>query len=298
MKKIFTCLLLFGTSFLGQAQDYMPMLEATACWGRKYVDNISLPPVVEQRGFFYINPNSTEIISGVEYWSLFNEYNPIQENTPIGYLREDTQAQQVFYLNESEDFSWLTCEGEEILLYDFSAEVGDTVYHCPNSDLFYVVQSMQIVGEYSSPEIDFSNIGGGRVYGIYSSQFNFSTIYEGVGSDIGPIHEFYNVSVPGTEILDNYIFGCEFIVNTRDEKEMNVSIFPNPAQDIVSISFVGERELSKVKIYNTSGQTQIINKVEGDNLLIDVKQLSRGLYFITGHDKKGKQIFSTKFVKV
>ena len=297
MKNILTYLLILAIPFYSSAQDYVPMVEATACWGRKYVDNISLPPVVEQRGFFYINSNSKEIISGLEYWSLFNEYDPVLQNTPIGYLREDIQTQQVFYLNESENFSWLNCGGEEILLYDFSAEVGDTVYHCPNSDLYYVVQSIQVVEEYINSEIDFFNFGGGRVYEVFSSEFNFSTIYEGVGSNIGPIHEYPNVSTPGTEVLSSYTFECAFILDTDDFLSDKVDIFPNPTKGKLNIQLVEDSGLVEMKIYDLSGQIQKSHKINGRDAVINIENLPRGLYFITGYDKKGKQIFTQKFVK-
>ncbi len=298
MKKIFTCSLIFVMIVVGRGQDYIPMLNVDACWGRKYVDNISIPPIVEDRGLYYIFSNVTEVISGIEYTSLFEEYDPVAVNAPIGYLREDIVSQQVFYLNLDEEFSWLNCDGEEILLYDFSAELGDTVYHCPNSNLYYVVQSVVITEEYSNPEIDFSGFGGGRVYEVFSSEFNFSTIYEGVGSNIAPIHSPYNVSVPGNEILANYTFGCAFILDTNDYADMEVIIYPNPIKNVLNIELGEEDIVVEIRIYDVSGQIQMIDKTIERNYTTRVGHLTSGLYFITGYSKDGKEIFNRKFVKM
>jgi len=284
--------------FIGRGQDYVPMLDADVCWGRKYVDNVSLPPIIEQGGLYYIFLNSTEMISGVEYINLFNEYDPVEQDEPIGYLRENMETQQVFYLNVSEEFSWLDCEGEEILLYDFSAQVGDTVYHCPNSDLYYVVQSVETVEQYTNPEIDFFDTEGGRVYEVYSSEFNFSTIYEGVGSNIGPIHEPHNLSVPGIDMLANHAFGCAFILDTDESIKKKVEIFPNPVQNILNIKIGEGAKLAEVEIYCVSGQVKMTNKLSDVNLSVNIENLPNGLYFITGYDEKGRQIFSRKFVKM
>ncbi len=298
MKKIFTCLLLFVFASVGNGQNYKPMLQADACWVRKYVDNISLPPITESRETYFIFSNNVELINEEEYIPLFMAFDSVGEDSLIGYLREDIETQQVFYLNANENLPWLNCEGEEILLYDFTAEVGDTVYHCPNSDLYYVVQSVEFIEEYMNPEIDFFDFGGGRVYEVYSSEFNFSSIYEGVGSNIGPIHEPPNVSVPGIEILESYIYGCEFILDIDKIMNTEVEVFPNPVQTTLHIKMGGKAKLSKVKIYDVSQRVQMTFGDIGGDFSINTVNLMNGLYFIMGYDENGRQIFNQKFIKM
>jgi len=298
MKKIFTCLLLFVFAIIGRGQDYLPMLNSDICWERKYVDNISIPPVMEQRGFYYTLLNNVEVINGNQYMGLFNEYDPVEQNDPIGYIREDIGAQKIFYLNVSEEFEWLNCGGEEILLYDFSAELGDTVYHCPNSDLYYVIQSVEIVEEYTNSEIDFSGFGGGRVFEVFSSEFNFSIIYEGVGSNIGPIHEPPNISVPGNEILAAHSYDCAFILSTNESIRVSSEIFPNPVKNNLNVKLGEGAKLSGIKIYDVSCQIQVTDKISGTDFSVDIEKLANGLYFIMGYDEAGRQIFNQRFVKM
>jgi len=296
MKNIFTCLLLFVFACVGRGQDYVPMLSSNPCWGIKYVDNISTPPVTEQSGFYHVLFNEVEIVSGIEYTKFYDNYDPVLQDIPVGFMREDVATQQVFYLNADEENTWLNCGGEEILLYDFSAEVGDTVYHCPNSDLYYVVQSITTLEEYTNPEIEFYGFGGGRVYEVYSSEFDFSTIYEGVGSNTGPIHKPYNVSTPGNDILADFTFSCSFILDTDDVSESNFEVFPNPVIDNLHIESEENLQLTEVRIYDLTGQILMTEKtVESSSL--DVRTLAKGVYFVVGYRAQGEQIFYKKFVK-
>lgn len=121
-----------------------------------------------------------------------------------------------------------------------------------------------------------------------------------IGLDVNTNHKdalYYNISggwvqsaIPGS-IMINPIMGCAIntqIVDcntptvsiTEYEKKDIIKVFPNPAQNFLTISYPGNQlENTTVEIFNSLGQsvftTSIIN-----NHQIDISELSNGLYFI------------------
>ena len=61
----------------------------------------------------------------------------------------------------------------------------------------------------------------------------------------------------------------------------NVQIYPNPANDQITIKFDQAVTNAKVKINDELGRTIFETKFSGDKLQIDVSTFSQGLYFIT-----------------
>nr|NQU91071.1 T9SS type A sorting domain-containing protein [Bacteroidota bacterium] len=56
-----------------------------------------------------------------------------------------------------------------------------------------------------------------------------------------------------------------------------MTIFPNPATDIINIFADG---LSEIFIYNQTGQLMLNRQVDGDNTKLEVHNLEAGVYFI------------------
>lgn len=298
---IFTQFLLF--TFYLQAQDYKPMLDADACWHTTFFDNISLPPIMEPGTQYWLNAANDTLVNGLEYVKLFSysqTIDPMQGSlnyTLLGYLREDTEAQKVYYLNVVEDYGWLDCGGEEILLYDFSAEVGDTVFHCSSSNYFYIIQEIQTVNNYESAQIDFSGETGGRIYQVFANEFNFTTIYEGIGSDASPIHFPINVSTPGSEMLTSYVKGCALILDNTEEKQfLDVAIFPNPARNSFLLAGNDLSQIQEILLVDQTGKTwKRINYQDG-SAVISINDAPTGLYFVYGLDEEKRMIFREKII--
>ena len=62
-----------------------------------------------------------------------------------------------------------------------------------------------------------------------------------------------------------------------NHSSLNVTVFPNPAKDVVNISCVGMKE---VNIINQLGQTVKQLKVNSEKLIVDIKQLPKGIYLL------------------
>ncbi|MBQ5571935.1 MAG: T9SS type A sorting domain-containing protein, partial [Bacteroidales bacterium] len=62
------------------------------------------------------------------------------------------------------------------------------------------------------------------------------------------------------------------------EAEMQISIFPNPANDILNIT--SSEQISEIEIVNALGQVVRRMEVNADNAVCDVENLSSGVYVV------------------
>src|SRR5438045_4503473 len=78
---------------------------------------------------------------------------------------------------------------------------------------------------------------------------------------------------------------------TNDDSQIIISLFPNPATTAVTINF-GKAARCTVEVCNMLGErlTLPLSQGEGSSVLIDVSQLSRGIYFVTVKDGEGNKV--------
>lgn len=92
-------------------------------------------------------------------------------------------------------------------------------------------------------------------------------------------------AVPGS-LMINPVMGCAFdipvnIVNHTDNNNINkIEVYPNPAQNTISIHYPGNQlETETLEIFTSLGQL-VYTKSINSNEAIDISTLSNGLYFI------------------
>ena len=79
---------------------------------------------------------------------------------------------------------------------------------------------------------------------------------------------------------------------------MQISIFPNPANDILNIT--SSEPISEIEIVNALGQIVKRMEVNADNAVCDVEDLTSGVYVVRIHTmnlSKGAAVSQRKFVK-
>ena len=206
-----------------------------------------------------------------------------------GGIREDTTLKKVYFT----DFI------DEMVLYDFSLDIGDTIfYSIPSSGIDY----------YKVVQDKYSVIVSGQMRNMFylkNSLYNFDDYWiEGIGSVyrfglLYPIKPYIVMdgSTPYfgcfshdsiTYINENAcISSCPcswWIVNTDDflETATVIEVIPNPFSDIITvkssnafISFI------KVEIFNSIG-SRIVNKSlnQSNEINIDVSSLPNGIYIL------------------
>ena len=92
----------------------------------------------------------------------------------------------------------------------------------------------------------------------------------------------YTFGVPGTD------------VGIKEIKKNDILIYPNPAQDRLSIST--EQDIDSIVIYDLSGRVVMRQNLNNKNSNLNIKSLSSGTYLVQIFNK-GKLLKSEKLIK-
>ncbi len=91
-----------------------------------------------------------------------------------------------------------------------------------------------------------------------------------------------SVNLQSKTLHDNTI--CSFIAGgiTENEKGHSINLFPNPATNLLTISFDGVDKNAVLEVFDVLGHRMISKKLSGDNSVesIDVSDLKAGLYAV------------------
>ncbi|MDR2775675.1 MAG: T9SS type A sorting domain-containing protein [Tannerella sp.] len=143
--KIFGILALIVLSIPASAQEYIPMLKEGNQWNVMYAGSIEGIKPIWSKTYIYRLSGDT-VIEGKIYLSIIQSTDKLQETWhTAGFLREDTDSMKVYFRENSNQ------PGQEGVLYDFSAAVGDTVVTIlgkPTYNIVTGIDSVEIEGEY------------------------------------------------------------------------------------------------------------------------------------------------------
>lgn len=105
-------------------------------------------------------------------------------------------------------------------------------------------------------------------------------------------HQITMTGTSGTSVSCNFSLVVEAPLGTDDFAKQNVAIFPNPANNVLTIkgNFNAAEDFT---IYNMLGQKVLENTIENGEITLDVSKLSSGVYSIFFNNSKA----SYKFVK-
>jgi len=162
----------------------------------------------------------------------------------IGYLREDTIAKKVFVYD--------TFEGD-MLLYDFSLSVGDTLFSFFNFCEDLIVDSIGTITLFNSENrnIFFLNNGEYFIEGVGGSQGLMNPLCQAIGS----WNQQCCVLINGVPIYD-FLYGSCFQVMSIDSHQVsaNFRIYPNPysGQTTIELS-LDEASAVRAEIYTITG---------------------------------------------
>lgn len=309
-------ILLFPTSFF--AQDYIPLVVEDKHWitvacgtqgiigggnggltehllrGDTIINETTYKKILHRR--FQI-PEDNQGCDFVEN-GVSKPYIITSENY-VGAIREDIEEKKVWLLPPNNE-DWYLCypNNNEVLLFDFAQEIGDTLAFCP-------ADFQQIIGEDSLNLIlqsneEFVDFFGERRKHSYDYDYN---IYEGIGNNFGiqmPEQLFLIVDDGYYHLLDvcqGTDFECLFD-NTAVHNILptaSVKIIPSPSNGNFSLQL--EREIGKntsLQIMNSQGRILLRQAVTNQSHRVST-DLPTGLYFLSLIED-GKQIWSGKTI--
>jgi len=251
------------------AQQYRPMAVEGATWiysgwgeyeGESYKYFIEGDTLVENLSYKIVNQSSTITLSSGYF-----------------FIRDDIQNRKVFARNHNNGI-FGTCADienhpwdEEILLYDFDLEVGDSIELCVYGDY-------QLKINFTTYDLLF---GENRRLLSVQDTIKFLddiTLIEGIGSPDGFPESLGLVIAAGLGFgLTEYCISDDGNCTTANEninQVDQVKIFPNPSTGLLNIET--EKTIEQVRIYSMQGQ--MLLKSEGTT--IDISPLEVGSYIL------------------
>lgn len=285
-KTLFTAALLALSATNLKAQDYEPMIQEGNEWHTLDVMvNPGFPPNHHYTTLVHWISDDT-LVEGVRYTKVLETRNG--EGTP----------RLAALLREENGNVWKRESSTDLLLYDFTAQVGDTVRFGDFAESFVVdsISFEQIGG------VDRKKIWFGLEYDITGEPYAIETWTEGIGSDMGMLFSGWFYATGGYyqalcfhqngELLwqNEYYGTC--MVDAVDEMDVStIYLYPNPASGVTHIEGV---EAAEVQAYNALGQ--LVKTVRGSNE-VDVSELPEGLYLLhitDGHGMNHTAIMAVK----
>lgn len=286
MKSCFTFLIVLLSTF-SFAQTTFPTSNAVwvnSFYGYEFIGEVPIRKYLVSEDMFV----ALDIDTVVDQHS----YNKIIKNDSIYYgaLREETG--KVFFIPKDSI--------QEFLLYDFTAQKGDTLHQI----------YMEDPGGYPSivDDLVVSYVDSILFEGVYRKQFfldNDGYWIEGVGCQFGLfVFPYMMVSYWEAELTCMSIgeftaypeagnTPCAKVSSVEDFEHVTaISVYPNPASNLISIEAVSLKEHQHILIYNGLGE--LVLKAEHKNGKVDVSKLTTGLYFMELEHQAGSRV---KFIK-
>ncbi|MBN1186131.1 MAG: T9SS type A sorting domain-containing protein [Bacteroidales bacterium] len=311
INKSFLSLLLiivFNTSLAAQEYSYVSFPDSGAIWSEVYYPPFSseIPHILER---FAVNGEDT-VINSLTYKKLYIFYDTVfnKENARyVGGIREDS-AKRVYYIADTiiHDFkpdAIALTPGQEMLLYDFSVNVGDTLWE----GNFYPIDEWLVVNKIDSFLIKKK----------YRKRIHFEYItsvkwIEGIGNIRGllftsgatPTNGLYNDLIcfkQNDSILyfnENYTDCIPAITYDANEEclPLDIILYPNPVKDnLIRLDF-GNNMILSIKIIDCKGMV-IDSKSNNNNpcFSLSTEKYSPGIYFYIATNALGIA-YTGKFV--
>lgn len=233
---------------------------------------------------------------------ITNKAAPVQISSisynNVGYTHQGwfTEDQRYFLLGDEADeldFGFTT----RTVVFDFE-DLDNPAFHFeyfgPNASIDhngYVVGDKYYLSNYSSGlrVIDISDITNENMneIGFFDSypsnnNANFSGAW-----NVYPFFESGNIVISGDSGMTLVKSAS---LSVEDEVQSPFAIFPNPAENILTVSSQGET-INQVRIYNVLGQS-VFNKSFSNNLseTINISELNSGVYLVSINDTTTKRL--------
>lgn len=283
-------------------QDYFEFPDSNATWYQHYYPESYWEEGQAPESMIFGMLDHDTIINGLEYQKLFRFFTdpPAPESAVcIGALREGPMK-KIYYRGEH-PFSYPVSDTGDILLYDFSIQIGDTIREgiFTNNDYLLVskIETVKIGDEYRKR--------------IHFEDLPYTKWIEGIGNERGLI--FYSGELPldglwgdlvcfrqdDVELYHNSnYFDCYEGPVGNDSRTLapsDMKISPNPC--LSGYTWIESSEaIMKIHLHSISGQLLMALEGSGSrNQKINTSRLLSGLYIIRLIDSQ-KRVCSQKLL--
>jgi hypothetical protein len=260
--------------------------------------------------------NEKYFVSGDSIYNstLYKKYYFSHDSIPsltnsifIALLREDTTAKRVYAIRKDSI--------HERIIYDFSLADNDTLTVFPFSFFPYETSGIRIRVE----QHDSILIGGQyrkrlKVIGLDQNTNIPEYWIEGIGSTFGPFnggltgHVVFDITYPfllcfeqdSTLLYDNpsysYCYGPYPYGIFENQIINDITIYPNPAQNLISIA--SDSEIHDCRLFSSNGRVVLYSDISTSKYSIDISMYPNGIYMLYIETDKGittKKILKSGF---
>ncbi len=248
----------------------------------------------------YLLIQGDTLINGIQYKILRGCAEGGWPNLPSPHvikagLRDDTLARKVyaypfaygFYQFLDPKFDDCNVINTEILLFDFSYQVGDTF------DLCWLHPGE--VGSATQPSLCV--IAEDTAYYVWNKMrhtikgVGTPASIEGIGTNgAGPLPHVYDFDIGYGLTREKFIQGvgdCSEILSFMEESESEVMIYPVPSTDKITI-ICDITRFERYEIYSPLGIKTGEGKVVSENQEIDLSFFPSGVYYLQLYDKANR----------
>jgi hypothetical protein len=307
MKKIIF-LLLMVASTPAMAQPYQSMFgKDSTSWVFEY----------------YNLPGKLITVAKVSGDTLINDttYKVVETNTLRGFMREDTMTGKVWYRGEkflADPNPHTDLWENEVLIFDYSLQPGDSFevsnyQYMDTSHRYSKVDSVKYIN--GSKCIYFDMADTNWVNSAITEQY---VMIEGSGGNMSPLWKchlyqtgniyftqyllcFYKDGIKTSYENVRYAGDCypSLGIGESDLNKGNISIYPNPVINNISLTFKGKEQRVDIAMYDVVGK--LISREDAVMIgnyshQIDMSKLASGVYVVSIQDKRGTS-YKFKVVK-
>lgn len=285
-----------------QTSTYHPFPDSSGVWNIHYFEACSFHGHGNVNYSYTIDGDTT--ITGITYKKLYTPFRDIITCTNccfapfLGYrgaYRNDSINKKVYYIPIN--FT------AEVLLYDFSLNVGDTLNSYLSDSVFYSpLPTIQ--------KIDSVLIGNSfrKRWAIDTINSCHPYIIEGIGNTTGLLepltiapcynsnywdfaeHSLTCFSQNGNTLFPSTTTSCLAItgIDTKFDIPNKNILYPNPFHTTANLLIGKNRKYISIEIYNIIGMLLQKENISSQSIIIDRKTLENGIYFYKLINKNGE----------
>lgn len=276
MKKLFLLAVIAFMTFAAYAQQYIPFPMNNALWTYRIVG--SMNPPYEWTHIDSLGGIIT--IDTIQYASVY------EEDYLKGGIREDSAEKKIYF----NDYS------QEIVLYDFSLSIGDTIFYPTPLDNYKVVtdiDSILVAGQYrkrfqlinalySMPDTWIEGIGSVYRYGLLNPYYPW-IVLDGSTPYFGCFTHDSVVYIDGTTCYG--ACPCSYwLVDIDESVQMNngdITIFMDASNNSLQIDMSNADIIYQyIDLLDSRGKLISRQPAELENIEVDVSGLPEGIYLL------------------
>lgn len=296
MKLLLGFLLLFSVNKYSSAQNYIPLLDSDNEW---HVTSCEISCITDE----YYSQKDT-FYNGLNY-TVLDGYHYISKTF---WLREDISQQKVFM-----SFQEIGKARTEIILYDFSLNIGDSmeltnpISPFPKNPGFFKLDSIKYIPLYNGTPHRFFYLSPS----ISSTSTENPIWVEGIGSlnlinapggtpdinGVGKLSCFFKNGIIYYADL-NMIEACDpkFVTSTSEIYNPKLAVFPTLVTDFLTIKNTDESTF--IQLINLQGEiVQERLTFSSTDINLNVSSLKSGVYIVRVRFGSNQSVFHSKIIK-